>query len=130
MVIRTSSAEAFAGIAPSGLLEPPAAVPLSGPITTWTREVFSSADGRASAGYWQVEAGRSRWTFDYVEVIWVVEGEVIVTEDGERPVHLSPGDVAVFPAGWKGEWDVPNGLKKFYVVFPDANRPTAQEADR
>jgi uncharacterized cupin superfamily protein len=120
MVIWANSAEAFADILPSGFLEPPTAEPLSGPIATWTREIFSSPDGTTSAGYWQVEAGRSRWDFDYTEVIWVVEGEVTVTEDGGEPVRLSPGDVGVFPVGWKGEWDVPDGLKKFYVVFPGA----------
>ncbi len=121
MTIHLSSEAGFTDIPASGLLELPAAKPLTGEIETWTRRLFSSTDGASSVGFWEVSAGTSYWDFtDYTEVVYVVEGELTVTEVGGDPVLLKEGDVGVFPVGWKGEWEVPSGLKKLYVVFPDA----------
>lgn len=119
MTIHQDLKTAFENIPSSGLLVPPAATPLSGEIQTWTRELFADAAGASSVGFWEAEVGRSHWTFeDFNEVIQVLEGRLIVTEEGQESIHLGPGDVAVFPIGWKGEWDVVEQLKKFYVVFP------------
>ncbi|MBU8867787.1 cupin domain-containing protein [Paenarthrobacter aromaticivorans] len=109
---------AFDSIPSSGLLEPPAATPLSGKIETWTYELFAQANRGSSVGFWKAEVGRSHWTFeDYNEVIYVLAGRLVVTQEGGESVRLGPGDVAVFPVGWKGEWDVQEELKKFYVVY-------------
>lgn len=119
MTIHQNSTLAFENIVSSGLLILPTATPLSGDIETWTSELFTSADQASSVGFWQATVGRSHWTFeDYNEVIYVLSGRLDVTEEGGATVHLGPGDVAVFPMGWKGEWDVVEELKKLYVVFP------------
>lgn len=119
MTIHSSTAAAFDGIESSGLLEPPVAKPLTGDIPTWTRELFASADAAASSGFWQAGPGTSYWDFaDYTEAIYIIEGTLVATETGQEPVTLGPGDAAVFPVGWKGEWNAPTGLKKFYVTFP------------
>lgn len=119
MTIHQNSTIAFENIAPSGLLVPPAATPLTGDIETWTSELFADATQASSVGFWQAAVGRSHWTFeDYNEVIYVLAGRLIATEEGGESIHLGPGDVAVFPVGWKGEWDVVEDLKKLYVVFP------------
>ncbi|MGO4246184.1 cupin domain-containing protein [Paenarthrobacter sp. RAF54_2] len=119
MTIHQNSTNAFENIVSSGLLVPPAATPLTGDIETWTNEVFTDASEASSVGFWQADVGRSHWIFqDYNEVIYVLAGRLVVTEEGGGSVHLGPGDVAVFPIGWRGEWDILEELKKFYVVFP------------
>lgn len=118
MTPHLSATEAFADITSSGFLLPPTATPLGGEINTWTREIFATADGAASAGYWQASTGRSYWELDYTEVIQVLAGKLVVTEEGGEPLTLVAGDSAVFPNGWKGEWDVVEDVQKFYVVFP------------
>lgn len=119
MTIHASSTGVFEGIPDSGLLLPPTATPLSGDIHTRTSELFAPAGATSSVGFWQASVGRSHWNFeDYSEAILVLAGRVVVTEDGGEPVALGPGDVAVFPLGWTGEWDVTEELRKFYVVFP------------
>lgn len=119
MTIYQNSSSAFENIASSGLLVRPIATPLSGDIETWTNELFASANQSSSVGFWKAAVGRSLWFFeDYTEVIFVLSGRLVVTEESGEPVHLGPGDVAVFPAGWKGEWDVVEELQKLYVVFP------------
>lgn len=119
MTIYQNSTSAFQNIASSGLLAPPAATPLSGDIETWTSELFTDASNASSVGFWQATVGRSHWIFeDYNEVIYILAGSLRVTEEGGESVHLRHGDVAVFPIGWKGEWEVLEDLKKLYVVFP------------
>jgi uncharacterized cupin superfamily protein len=119
MTIFQSSTSAFQDIASTGLLEPPTATPLSGDIRTWASELFAHSNNGSSTGFWKASVGRSHWNFeDYNEVIFILEGQLSVTEEGGERVQLGPGDVAVFPVGWKGEWDVVEELKKFYVVFP------------
>lgn len=118
VTIHQNAILAFENIPSSGLLVPPAATPLSGDIETWTNELFVQADQTSSVGFWTAEVGRSHWSFeDYNEVIHVLAGRLVVTEEGGEAIHLGPGDVAVFPVGWKGEWDVQEELKKLYVVY-------------
>lgn len=118
MTIHQSVTRAFANMESTGLLEPPVATPLDGDIETWTNEMFAYAGQGSSVGFWKASVGRSRWVFeDYNEVIYIVEGRLRVTQEGSESVELGPGDVAIFPLGWKGEWDVFEELKKFYVVF-------------
>lgn len=118
MAIYQNALRAFEGIPSSGLLEPPAATPLSGEIETWTHELFAQEDQGASVGFWKAEVGRSYWAFeDYNEVIYILAGRLVVTQEGGASIQLGPGDVAVFPVGWRGEWDVQEELRKFYVVY-------------
>ncbi len=118
MTSHLNATTAFESIPSSGLLQPPMAEPLGGDTATWTREMWATADEASSAGFWQASAGRSYWKFDYTEVIFVLEGRLIVTEDDGEAVELGPGDTAVFPTGWQGEWNIVDEMKKFYVVFP------------
>lgn len=118
MTIYQNALRAFDNVPSSGLLEPPVATPLSGEIETWTNELFSQTEQGSSVGFWKAEVGRSHWTFeDYNEVIYVLAGRLVVTQEGSESLQLGPGDVAVFPVGWKGEWDIQEELKKFYVVY-------------
>jgi len=38
-------------------------------------------------------------------------------EAGGKPATLGPGDVAVFPRGWRGPWELHETVRKVYVVF-------------
>lgn len=119
MSIKQNATDVFDAIPSSGLLLPPMATPLSGDIHTWTEEMYVSADKASSIGFWKASVGRSHWDFaDYTEAVLVLSGRLIATEEGGEPVEFGPGDAAVFPLGWKGEWDVVEELRKFYAIFP------------
>jgi len=47
----------------------------------------------------------------------VADVALTVTPDGGKPTTLGPGDVAVFPRGWRGPWDLHEAVRKVYVVF-------------
>ncbi len=84
-------------------------------MTTAGLEVW--ADGDVSGGIWECTPGPSYWTQEEHEVIHLVTGRMTVTRDGEEPVELGPGDMAVFPKGWSGTWDIHETVRKVYAIF-------------
>ena len=76
----------------------------------------SGASG-AEAGIWECTAGPSYWVQEENEVIYVLSGTLTVTPEGGKPTTLGPGDVAVFPRGWRGPWELHETVRKVYVVF-------------
>lgn len=96
----------------------PLADPLGANIETKTSNVFSSADGRHDAGFWETETGRSRWEFvNGGEIIYILGGAMTVERDGEDPQDVKAGDLVIFDKGWKGFWNVTEHLSKVYVFF-------------
>ena len=73
--------------------------------------------GGKSAGIWQCTPGPSYWVQDENEVIYVLSGRMTVTPDGGEPAEVKAGDVAVFPTGWKGTWDIHETVRKVYSIF-------------
>ena len=82
-----------------------------------TRGVEIWVDGESSAGIWECEPGPSRWTLATNEVIYLVSGTMTVTPDGGTPSTVGAGDVAVFPTGWTGTWDIHETVRKVYSIF-------------
>jgi uncharacterized cupin superfamily protein len=74
-------------------------------------------EGDASTGVWECTPGPSRWLLETHEVIHLVAGRMTVTPDGGEPTEISAGDVAVFPKGWAGTWDIHESLRKVYAIF-------------
>jgi len=74
-------------------------------------------DGDKSAGIWQCTPGPSYWVQDENEVIYLLSGRMTVTPDGGEPAEIKAGDIAVFPTGWKGTWDLHETVRKVYSIF-------------
>lgn len=81
-------------------------------VTLWESE-----DGTASAGVWECTPGPSCWVLETHEVIILVSGRMTVTPEEGTPQVIGPGDVAVFPRGWKGTWEIHETLRKVYAIF-------------
>ena len=79
--------------------------------TLWTGE------GDQEAGVWECTAGPSRWSLGTNEVVHIVSGRMTVTPDGGAPSDIGPGDIAVFPRGWTGTWQIHETIRKVYVIF-------------
>jgi uncharacterized cupin superfamily protein len=84
-------------------------------MTTSGLEVW--VDGEQSGGIWQCTPGPSHWTLETHEVIHLVAGRMTVTPDGGDPTELAAGDMAVFPRGWSGTWDIHETVRKVYSIF-------------
>ncbi len=88
------------------------------PMATRGLTIWSAPDSSgAEAGIWECTAGPSYWTQEQTEVIYVLSGSLTVTPDGGQPTTLGPGDVAVFPRGWRGRWELHETVRKVYVLF-------------
>src|SRR5262249_31903183 len=73
--------------------------------------------GAASAGIWECAPGPSYWKLETHEVIHIVSGRMTVTPEGGGAAELNVGDVAVFPRGWAGTWDIHETVRKVFAVF-------------
>jgi uncharacterized cupin superfamily protein len=84
-------------------------------MTTSGVEVW--VDGDQSGGIWQCTPGPSHWTLETHEVIQLIAGRMTVTPDGGEPNELAAGDMAVFPRGWTGTWEIHETVRKVYAIF-------------
>ncbi|PXW97508.1 putative cupin superfamily protein [Sphaerotilus hippei] len=79
-------------------------------------ETARSADGRSITGLWACDGPTTfEWTFGLDETVHLLEGRVEVEYLGRRFV-LDPGHTAVFHAGTKAVWHVPEHAKKVFKL--------------
>ncbi len=71
-------------------------------------------DNNLSCGLWDCQAGKFTFIFGCDEIVHILEGEVIIEEQGAT-YTLKVGDVAFFPQGLETVWTVPKYVKKFAV---------------
>jgi uncharacterized protein len=71
-----------------------------------------SADGTSSVMAWACSAGRFHWYYSVDETLYVLAGEVHVTNEKGEVRRLGPGDMAYFPAGSHSVWHVPHEVVK------------------
>ncbi|MFK7816908.1 MAG: cupin domain-containing protein [Gammaproteobacteria bacterium] len=65
---------------------------------------------------WECEVREFRLDFDEeLERSYILEGEIVVTPDGGKPITLVPGDYIIFPKGLKSMWSVTKQLRKHYT---------------
>lgn len=96
----------------------PEGAPLSGVLRVANKTLVNLPEEGIAAGFWNAETGRAR--FDFIEsgeVVYVIEGEVDVHEDGGETVTLRPGTAAAFPKGWTGEWEIRGPFRKFTAIY-------------
>lgn len=72
---------------------------------------------KSSAGIWECTPGPSYWKLEIHEVVHIVAGRMTVTSDGGPALELKSGDVAVFPRGWAGTWEIHETVRKVFAVF-------------
>jgi uncharacterized cupin superfamily protein len=86
------------------------------------RIIGESPDGLLTTGVWECTAGTFTWIFYNDEIVHIVEGEVRV-RDGATTHVLVPGSVAYFPRGLETVWEVPEYVKKHFVLrMPKVSR--------
>jgi len=63
---------------------------------------------------WTKEPSTFPWTYDEPETCYFLEGDVVVTPEGEPPVRVGKGDLVTFPAGMSCTWEVREPVRKHY----------------
>ncbi|MBF0425186.1 MAG: cupin domain-containing protein [Magnetococcales bacterium] len=64
---------------------------------------------------WSKEKSYFPWHYDATETCLFLEGEVVVTPEGEQPVTLKSGDLVTFPAGMSCTWEVRKPVRKHFA---------------
>ncbi|GAB5096685.1 cupin domain-containing protein [Caballeronia sp. LP006] len=82
-----------------------------------------SPDTTTTSWVWDCTAGRFNWYFNADETIYVIEGEVIITAEGQEPRTLREGHAALFYAGTHSEWYVPKYVRKHAILRPHITKP-------
>ena len=96
-------------------------------MTDLQRLLFEDKARGLSAGIWEQGANESRW-MDYPvnEFMTVLEGEVVIVEE-DRSVSIKAGESFIIPKGLRCRWTQKGPVKKFFVIFDDANIDEAVE---
>ncbi|MEM9254799.1 MAG: cupin domain-containing protein [Pseudomonadota bacterium] len=82
-------------------------------------EYFYSADQQFGVGVWESKPGTLQYSdTDYDELMYVLDGALIMTARGGTPQRFGPGEGFVLPSGWSGELEVPEGgVRKIWVSY-------------
>ncbi|HEU0035269.1 MAG TPA: cupin domain-containing protein [Kofleriaceae bacterium] len=98
-------------------LELPPHEVLEGSPHAGLRFTAKSADDEAAAGFWSCEVGRYEFVFDYDEFVYLIRGEIVITEAGSnRTLVLRAGESAHFPQGTTSIWQVTQPVLKYFVA--------------
>ena len=75
-----------------------------------------SADRKLTHGVWHCTPCRFTWDYTWDEFVMIVDGEVIIEEDGGEPYTLRAGDCIYFTPGLKTTWRIPAYVKKVFAI--------------
>ena len=95
---------------------------LEGSPTARRKLLVGSSDDMASTHMWDCTAGRFDWHYGSDEVIYVVEGSVIVEDAAGVRRRLGAGDTFLFPAGSVFHWTVPDYIRKIAFLHVPLSR--------
>lgn len=90
--------------------------------TARRKRLVGSSDDMASTHMWDCTAGRFDWHYGSDEVIYVVEGSVIVEDTAGVRRRLGAGDTFLFPAGSVFHWTVSDYVRKIAFLHTPLSR--------
>ncbi len=68
---------------------------------------------------WTKESSEFPWSYDESETCFFLEGDVVVTPEGQEPVEVGKGDLVTFPTGMSCTWKIRKDVKKHYRFGSD-----------
>lgn len=93
--------------------------PESGDLMARGHEFFYSEDGNFGIGVWESKPGKTTYTdLAYDELMYVLEGEMLMTDEHGNVDKVGPGEGLVLPVGWNGTLAVTEGgVRKIWVTY-------------
>lgn len=83
-----------------------------------------SKGNKLSAGFTEyTEASRLRWTFDYDEVFYMLDGNLYLETDGQPVLHFETGDLGCIEKGTTATIVVPQHALLVHVTHPAWREP-------
>lgn len=53
------------------------------------------------------------------EVVLILTGKAVITDDDGTATNVGPGDLFVLPKGWSGRWDIIEPVEKLFVTVKE-----------
>ncbi len=78
--------------------------------------MFRREDKSSEMGMWQCTPGRWRCEVEKDEFCYFLSGKAIYYSDDGEVLVVEAGVAGCFPAGWKGECEVKETVRKVYMV--------------
>lgn len=88
---------------------------ISGSLRHWEKVVFKGDE--LVGAIWKSEPGILRdvdYPFD--QVVFVMDGELILVPDNGEKQHYTKGDVFLYPKGFTGLWKMPKNYKELIII--------------
>jgi hypothetical protein len=63
---------------------------------------------------WEKEVSIFPWQYEQTETCYLLDGDVLITPQGQEPVCIGAGDLVTFPAGMSCTWDIRKPVRKHY----------------
>jgi hypothetical protein len=82
--------------------------------------LWQSEDKRLLNGIWECTPGSFTWDFTWNETIYLLEGNILLTDSDGNKTEVSPGDLIFVPAGTKVTWEISKHVRKAYHISSDA----------
>lgn len=96
---------------------------LEGRPTARRKLLVGSSDNLASTHMWDCTAGEFNWHYEGDdEVIYVIEGSVVIEDEAGVRRRLEAGDTFLFPAGSRFHWTVPHYIRKIAFMRAPLSR--------
>jgi uncharacterized protein len=96
---------------------------LEGAPQARAREIARSQDGAMSVIAWSCSKGRFRWQYQSDEMLHLLSGDVILTDEAGAERRVGPGDTVFCPAGSTFTWNVVEDVRKVAVCHVAVPKP-------
>lgn len=73
-------------------------------------------DKTVMSGYWECTPGTYKVKADEYEFLKLIEGKIIITPKGGKPVVVVAGEAATMEKGFEGTWTITQKVKKFWMA--------------
>ena len=88
---------------------------ISGSLRHWEKVVFMGEE--LVGDIWKSEPGILRDVdYPYDQVVFVLEGSLILKPDNGPEQHYKKGDVFLYPKGFTGLWEMPGDYKELIII--------------
>ena len=81
--------------------------------------LWQSDDKRIGNGIWSCESGSFNWVYTWDETIYLIDGEVTITDDHHNSNTYKAGDLFFIPIGTKTTWSVTQPVRKVFHFRSD-----------
>lgn len=103
------------GLSPLGYIDP--ATVSGGTASERGHIFFSNAEGTLNAGVWECTPCTEKIRdYPYDQCCFVLEGTLVITDDGGHTETFRPGDAFMIPRGFHGSWRMTERYRNFFVT--------------